>query len=43
MAYTHTQSGRWHYLLHAFTLATLAGAWLAYFKKRTQAVSSVAC
>jgi hypothetical protein len=28
MTYNHTQPGRWHYLLHAFTLATLVGAWL---------------
>ncbi len=29
MAYTHTQPGRWHYVLFAFTLVTLGGAWLA--------------
>ena len=29
MAYNHTQPGRWHYLLFALTLATLAGACLA--------------
>jgi hypothetical protein len=29
MAYTHTQPGRWHYVLFALTAATLAGAWLA--------------
>ena len=28
-AYNHTQPGRWQYLFYAFTLATLAGAWLA--------------
>ena len=28
MTYDHTQHGRWHYLLFAFTLATLAGAWI---------------
>lgn len=27
--YNHTQYGRWHYVLFAFTLATLGGAWLA--------------
>lgn len=29
MTYNHTQYGRWHYLLLAFALATLAGSWLA--------------
>ena len=29
MAYTHTQYGRWHYVLFAFTLATLVGVWIA--------------
>ena len=29
MAYNHTQHGRWHYILFALTLATLAGAWLS--------------
>ena len=29
MAYNHTQPGRWHYVLFAFTLATLAGALVA--------------
>ena len=29
MSYTHTQSGRWHYVLFSFTLATLVGVWLA--------------
>jgi hypothetical protein len=29
MAYNHTQHGRWHYVLFAFTLATVAGAWVA--------------
>ena len=28
MTYTHTQSGRWHYVLFALTLAILAGAWI---------------
>jgi hypothetical protein len=28
MAYNHTQPGRWHYVLFAFTLATVAGAWI---------------
>jgi hypothetical protein len=28
MAYNHTQHGRWHYLLFAFTLAALVGSWL---------------
>jgi hypothetical protein len=26
MAYNHTQHGRWHYLLFAFTLAALVGS-----------------
>jgi hypothetical protein len=29
MAYNHTQYGRWHYILFAFTLAALVGAFLA--------------
>lgn len=29
MAYNHTQYGRWHYILFAFTLASLVGAFLA--------------
>jgi hypothetical protein len=29
MTYTHTQRGRWHYILLVLALATLAGAWLA--------------
>ena len=29
MAYNHTQYGRWHCILFAVALATLAGAWLA--------------
>ena len=29
MAYNHTQYGRWHYVLYAFTAATLVGAFLA--------------
>jgi hypothetical protein len=29
MPYTHTQPGRWPYVLFAFTAATVAGAWLA--------------
>ena len=27
MVYNHTQTGRWHYVFHAFTLAALVGAW----------------
>ena len=29
MAYNHTQYGRWHYILFAFTLAALVGAFFA--------------
>ncbi len=29
MHYNHTQHGHWHYVLFAFALATLAGAWIA--------------
>jgi len=29
MPYNHTQPGRWHYVLFAFTVVTLVGAWLA--------------
>jgi len=29
MTYNHTQHGRWHYILFAFTAATLVGTWLA--------------
>ncbi len=28
MVYNHTQPGRWHYVLFAFALATVAGAWI---------------
>jgi len=30
MTYNHTQPGRWHYVLFAFALAILAGAWVAH-------------
>ncbi len=29
MIYNHTQHGYWHYILFAFTAATLVGTWLA--------------
>ncbi len=29
MPYNHTQPGRWHYVLFAFAVVTLVGAWLA--------------
>jgi len=29
MPYNHTQSGGWHYVLFAFTIVILVGAWLA--------------
>jgi len=34
MTYTHTQFGRWHVLLYAFTVATLAGAWVGLANRR---------